>query len=753
MAKNRRTQGMPTRVELLKNNKLSKNIEILNPNLIRIFEKKNDTSLFSLNLEKDEDMEERFLDISSERVITKFGDFEVKVDDCLNVSVLKNGHRYFEEYSGDDTEIRIIDQVFDLAALEGHAKQEHIVEFKARCNFTLFSDDDKIYGLGDKTAHFNRRDFEYISWNSDEPTQHNETYRSLYKSINFLMVTHDGMWYGLFYPSSYKTVWNLGKYNKKYMYYGSEKGENDYFLILGEGPSDIVKTYYKLIGPQLFTTLKFMGAHQSRWSYSEAEAREMLRHHVEDHWPLDFIHFDIDYMEDYKVYTVNNNYISDLKSLSAEFKKDGVGVITILDPGVKLQEGYEIYDYLTAHNGFAKKDGVDYVNAVWPGDSKYPNYFKKEVRDYLTAATADFMEKYGISGIWCDMNEPASFKGPLPSDVEFADDEGRVLYHDRVHNLYAEYMSKTVAQAFIQKNKRPSVITRAAFATTSRYTTSWNGDNQSLWDHLRASLPQLATMNMSGFAMNSVDVGGFGNDCSKELLIRWTEANILIPYFRNHSCKNSRYQEPYAFDRETYDICKKYYQLRYDLMPYLYDLQWQAHADGSPMIAPLFYYYPEEPRTLEENTEVMIGELLLHAPILNQGQRSRLVYFPEGRWVDLFTKKVYEGKKEYIVEMELGATGLFAREGALLPMYQGLTSLDKKQIDTLYICPVAGEGTDPENIDFLPYTNHEDDGESLDYERGIYNETVYSYDGKKLDAVKVTGRYPSDYKQVKILPF
>ncbi len=744
---------MATRVELLKNNKLSKNIEILNPNLIRIFEKKNDTSLFSLNLEKDEDMEERFLDISAERVITKIGDFELRVDADLNVRVTKDGREYFEEYSGSDTEIKIIDQVFDLAALEGHAKQERLLTYKSRTNFTLFSEDDKIYGLGDKTAQFNRRDFEYVSWNTDDPTQHNETYRSLYKSINFVMVTHDDLWYGIFYPSSYKTVWDLGKYNKKYMFFASEMGENDYFLLIGSSPMDIVKTYYTLIGRQLFTSLKFMGAHQSRWSYTEKEAREIVRRHREDDWPLDFIHFDIDYMDSYKVYTVDNNYIHDLKALTTEFQKDGVGVITILDPAVKLEEGYEIHDYLTAHNGFAKKDGSDYVNAVWPGDSKYPNYFKKETREYLTGATADFMEKYGVQGIWCDMNEPASFKGPLPDDVEFMDDEGRVRYHNEVHNLYAEYMSKTVAEAFIRQNKRPTVITRAGFATTARYTTSWNGDNQSLWDHLRASLPQLATMNMSGYAMNSVDVGGFGNECSKELIIRWTEANFLIPYFRNHSCKNSRYQEPYAFDRETYEICKKYYRLRYDLMPYLYDLQWQAHKDGSPMIAPLFYYYPDDRRTLEENTEVMIGKYILHAPIINQGQKSRIVYFPEGRWVDMFTKKVYEGGKEYIIEMDLASTGLFAREGALIPMYRGLTSLEKKQIDTLYICPVLGRDTDASQVSFLPYTNHEDDGWSLDYEKGAYNETTYSYDGVSLTATQVKAGYCSDYKKVKILHF
>ena len=750
---------MPTKVELLKNNKVCKHIEILNQNLIRIYERKNDTSLFEINYKEPEDSKDfncdfvksENMDSGSRSLVALNGDFGIFTDKDLNISVTLGDRTYFAEYDGTDTEIRTVDQTFDLAALEGHARQEIIVDFAARMNFTLFSDDDKVYGLGDKAAPLNRRGYEYISWNSDEPTQHNETYKSLYKSVNFLMVTHDGMWYGIFYPSSYKTVWNLGKYNKKYIYLGSEKGERDYFLITGHNPKEIVKTYYGLIGPQIFTTLKFMGIHQSRWSYSAEEADEVVRRHTEEGMPLDFIHFDIDYMQHFKVYTVDNDYIPDFKALSDRYGKEGVGIITILDPGVKAEKGYDIHDYLTEHSGFARENSRDYVNTVWPGESKFPNYFRADVRAYLTGKTAEFIEKYGISGIWCDMNEPASFDGPLPENVEFEGDDGRIHYHDEVHNLYAEYMVKTVAKAFTDRNKRPSVITRAGFATTSRYTVSWNGDNQSLWDHLRTSIPQLSTMNMSGFAMNSVDVGGFGNDCNKELLIRWTEANVLIPYFRNHSGKNTRFQEPWSFDRETFEICKKYYRLRYALIPYLYDLQHEAYRDGSPMFAPLFYYYPDDRRTLEENTEVMIGRYILQAPILNQGERSRIVYFPEGRWVDLFTREVYEGGREYIVHMELGDTGLFAIEGALLPMYPGITSIDKKKIDTLYIYPVTGSDSDLRKIKYIPYVNYEDDGESLDYTRGICNETVYSFDGNELTASVRKKGYASDYRKTKVL--
>lgn len=717
-----------------------KTIELINSGLIRIYKRKNSEELVRLHYRKEAlsfQTEE-----TKEGVCISFGSYRILADENLKVSVWKDGKPYFEEYKGDAS-IYVTEKEFSLAELEGHKREETLADFKTQINVTLFDDTDKLYGLGDKAAQLNRRDYEYISWNTDDPSEHNETYKSLYKSINYLLVNHHkDSYYGMFYPSSYKCIFNLGRYSKQFFYIGSEKGEYDYFLLLGENPEEITKTYAGLVGKTLFVPRKMLGYHQSRWSYNAKEMEEIREKFAGNEMPIDYIHLDIDYMERYKVYTVKKEEFPDMKGMAERFAKEGIDFITIIDPGVKVEDGYEVYDYLKEHDGFAALNGEQYVNQVWPGDSKYPNYFQKKTADYITNITKKFMEENHVRGIWCDMNEPASFNGPLPDDVEFPSDEC-MHYHEEVHNLYGEYMSRAIAKAFEEENKRPVVITRAAFATTAPFTTTWNGDNQSLWAHLETSLPQVMTMNFCNFAVNGVDIGGFGNETTKELLIRWVEANMFSLFLRNHSSINTRFQEPYAFDEETLSIYKKILKLRYEFLPYLYDLLEQAHTSGIPALKPLFFAFPEDERTKQINDEVMIGNSILFAPVVRQGQTTRAVYLPEGTWVHYFTKESYEGGREYIIDMPLDSVGIFVKAGAVVPMYKNLLHIENKKLDTLYLyVEKGGDST---------YMHYEDDGETLDYQKGIYNRYQITKTGETLKWETISDNYESVYKEIVIV--
>lgn len=717
-----------------------KTIEFIHSGLIRIYKRKNSEELVRLHYRREEIPV--YPKETEQGICISFGSYQILADENLSISVYMDGEPYFEEYTGDAT-IYVTEKEFSLAELEGHKREETPADFKTQINVTLFDDSDKLYGLGDKAAQLNRRDYEYISWNTDDPSEHNETYKSLYKSINYLLVNHHkDRYYGMFYPSSYKCIFNLGKYSKRFFYIGSEKGEYDYFLLLGENPEEITKTYADLVGKTLFVPRKMLGYHQSRWSYNAEEMEEILEKFAENELPIDYIHLDIDYMERYKVYTVNKEEFPDLKGMADRFSRAGIDFITIIDPGVKVEDGYEVYDYLKEHEGFAALNGEQYVNQVWPGDSKYPNYFRKKTADYITNITKKFMEENHVKGIWCDMNEPASFNGPLPDDVEFPSDEC-MHYHDEVHNLYGEYMSRAIAKAFEEENRRPVVITRAAFATTAPFTTTWNGDNQSLWAHLEASLPQVMTMNFCNFAVNGVDIGGFGNETTKELVIRWMEANLFSLFLRNHAAMHTRFQEPYAFDEETLKIYKKMLKLRYEFLPYLYDLLEQAHTSGIPALKPLFFAFPGDERTKQINDEVMIGNNILFAPIVRQGQTTRAVYLPEGTWVHYFTKESYEGGREYIVDMPLDSVGIFVKAGVVIPMYKNVLHIENKKLDTLYLYVEKGaDGT---------YIHYEDDGETLDYQKGIYNRYQITKTGETLKWETVSDNYESVYKEIVIV--
>ena len=141
----------------------------------------------------------------------------------------------------------------------------------------------------------------------------------------------------------------------------------------------------------------------------------------------------------------------------------------------------------------------------------------------------------GVAGIWNDMNEPASFNGPLPDDIIF-DNDGTIVTHKEIHNVYGHMMDKATYDGIKEfTGKRPFVVTRACYAGTQKYATVWTGDNQSTWEHLRMSLPMLMNLGLSGMAFCGTDVGGFGHDCTAELLSRWVQVGAFTPLFRNHS--------------------------------------------------------------------------------------------------------------------------------------------------------------------------------------------------------------------------
>ncbi|MCR5154862.1 MAG: DUF5110 domain-containing protein [Lachnospiraceae bacterium] len=729
--------------------KKEKYLEAINKGLVRIYEKKNSEDLVKLTYTFD-DASFEFIDDKStnKKAVFDFGKYTFEVGEDLLIKVREDKVPYFEECLCKETGRKSDADAFDIAVLEGAAAKEKGIEKGLKMGFCIFDGKDRFYGLGDKAAQLNRRGYDYISWNSDDPTQHNETYKSLYKSVNYVMVNHHSYkYYGVFYPSSYKCTFNLGKESDDFWSIETEKGQADYFLILGENPQQITKTYAGLVGKTLFPPFKMLGYQQSRWSFTEEEARNLVKNSKKYGLPLDYIVFDIDYMDNYKVYTVSEKWIKDMKALSDEFAAEGVGIITIIDPAVKLEKGYPLYDLLVKEKGFATFEGEEYVNRVWPGDAKYPNYFDKKTADIIAKVSKDYMKENGVACIWTDMNEPASFNGPLPDKVEFKTEE-KTYYHDEVHNLYAEYMVRAISKAFTEDNKRPALVTRAGFATTAQFTTSWNGDNMSLWTHLAASLPQVATMNICNFAMNGVDIGGFNCDTTKELLIRWLEANLFSPFFRNHSSIGTLHQEPFSFDEETREIYKKMLDIRYSFTPYLYDLLHRAHECGEPVIRPLFYEYPLDEKCKECNDEIFVGGDILFAPIVNQGATSRMVYLPEGNWVDFFTGKIYEGGKEYIFSADFSETIILIKTGAVIPMFKNVKHLNKKDIDTLYLyfAPFAdGEKKD------LVYELYEDDGETLDYEKGIYSIFRISRNEEGTEIEQVKADYPSDYKKVVII--
>lgn len=539
----------------------------------------------------------------------------------------------------------------------------------------------------------------------------------------------------------------MGKENSNYYYFGAKDGNLDYYFIYGPEVSEVVNEYTNLTGktplPQLWT----LGYQQCRWSYApEQRALEIAKTFREKNIPCDTIYLDIDYMDDFRVFTWDNKKFKNPKAFTDELKSMGFKVVTIIDPGVKVDKGYKIYDEGLKNGYFATdKDGMVYKNTVWPGDSVFPDFMNSQVRKWW-GNNQKIMFNLGIAGIWNDMNEPASFNGPLPEDIVFNND-GTLVTHKEIHNVYGHMMDKATYEGIKEAtNKRPFVVTRACYAGTQKYSTVWTGDNQSTWEHLRMSLPMLMNIGLSGMAFCGTDVGGFGFDCTGELLSRWVQVGTFTPLFRNHSTIGSREQEPWAFDEITEEINKKYIKLRYKFIPYLYDMMHKCEKSGAPIIRPLLYNYQNDKKTYEINDEFMFGDNVLVSPVVEQGARQKLVYLPKGNsWIDYWTGEEFEGGQYIIKDAPLDICPIYIKTMSIISNGEDVNYIGEKDTECLnlsiYLCDKKGEGK---------YIAYNDDGESFDYKNGRFNEYEFIFDLNDNLNIKMNKNigYENKYKSI-----
>ncbi len=600
-----------------------------------------------------------------------------------------------------------------------------------------------VYGLGDKTGFLDKRGYDYVMWNTDDPKPHVDTFKALYKSIPFLIVQGQAQVYGLFFDNPCRSTFDIGKTAPDCLRYTAAGGVLDYYYLAGADIPQVVESYTYLTGrcplPQKWT----LGYHQSRWGYvSQEDVAAVAERLRADGIPCDAIHFDIDYMDGYRVFTWDEKkYHGDPAAFLAKLREKGFKPVTIIDPGVKKDPGYRLYDEAAARGYFAKTpDGKDYVNRVWPGDALYPDFGRAEVRAWW-ARQHTFLTELGVRGVWDDMNEPASFDGPLPDDVVFWD-EDTPSDHAHMHNVYGHLMAKaTYAGMKAADGLRPFVITRACYAGTQKYATAWTGDNTSMWGHLQMLIPQLCNLGLSGMPFVGTDIGGFGGDTTPELMARWVEAACFSPLLRNHSAMGTRFQEPWQFGAEVEAIYRRYVRLRYRLIPYLYDLFYAHTHTGAPVMRPLVFHYGQDRDAQSCNDEFLVGDRLLVAPVVTQGSTKRLVYLPEGTWYDYWTRERHTGGRWIIRDAPLTVCPMYVKAGSVLPMAADQAYVGEKPDDVLLLDVFPGEGT---------YLHYHDNGADFAYTRGEYDLYRFTVHGGTVQTELLHGGF-APYREIRIL--
>lgn len=618
------------------------------------------------------------------------------------------------DYRGERKPVkRLSNEYLKLLEGEGHSP----LEGRRECAFEVvkkLEGSEHFYGLGDKTGFLDKRQYDYEMWNTDNPDPQVDNFKALYKSIPFFMALTDSHVYGIFMDNTWKSYFDMGRESEEYYWFGAKGGNLDYYYIAGDSLARVLQNYTYLTGtcplPQRWT----LGYHQSRWGYMTREdVEEVARGMRENDIPCDVLHFDIDYMQDYKVFTWNRGrYDGDPEGYLKSLAERGFKAVTINDPGVKKQEGYEVYDEGVEKGYFAKTpEGEVYINAVWPGDAAFPDFGSPAVRKWW-GEKQKFLLDTGVRGIWNDMNEPASFHGPLPETVVFSDEDRKTI-HGEMHNVYGHLMAKATYEGLkALDGRRPFVITRACYAGSQKYTTAWTGDNHSIWSHIQMLIPQLCNLGLSGMPFVGTDVGGFGSDTTPELLARWVEAGCFSPLFRNHSALGTRPQEPWQFGEEVLDIYRKYVKLRYSWIPYFYDLFYEEERTGAPLMRPLVFHYEKDENARVCNDEFLLGDRILAAPVVNQGAVRRMVYLPEGKWYDYWTREEYTGPVSFVAEAPLDTCPVYVKAGSVIPTMEPRSYVEEKPLDTLILDVYPGKGS---------WDHYLDNGEDFAYREGKYH--------------------------------
>lgn len=584
------------------------------------------------------------------------------------------------------------------------------------------------YGLGEKGGDLNKKGCYTENFNTDDPETDDDSI-TYYKTIPFYVALKEESTYGIFFDNSFRSYFDMGKEMGDRIFFGAIGGQIQYYFIPGENIKEVVKNYTALTGRMEMPPLWSLGYQQCRFSYfSQEEVRELVKTFEEKDIPLDVVYLDIDYMDGFRVMTFKTPNFDDAAGLISDLKEKGIRTITIIDPGVKVDEEYDVFKRGKEGNHFTKKlDGEMFIGAVWPGDSAFPDFSNKDCREWWKSELKKFISEHGMDGIWNDMNEPCVFNNDHKTMLETClhNSDNGVIEHKEFHNRYGFEMSRCSkeAQEELHPNERGFSMTRATYAGGQRYSSVWTGDNMSLWSQMRMSISMNANLGISGFSFVGNDVSGFGLDSSEELFIRWMEMGPFIPIFRNHSNMYTRRQEPWAFGPRAEKIAKKSIELRYELLPYIYDLYYISNKEGLPIFRPMIMEYEKDMNLLNMREQFMLGENMLVAPVLYEGERSKTVYLPKGSWFNYFTMEKLQGGKWYKLPCELDEILVFVKEGSIIPTYNKKFRNVKERPKNILL-KVFGE-----NAKGFHYN---DDGHTMEYLEGKYTYMGIEFvDGKE----------------------
>ena len=585
-------------------------------------------------------------------------------------------------------------------------------------NFIL-EDKEKIFGGGERALPFNRRGYKFNLYNSPA-YGYGEGAENLNYSVPFFTSSNG---YGLLFDNPSKGYVDIGKSNTNLFEYETCSGELNVYIIMGKDYKEILSSYHQLTGTQPLPPRWALGNLMSRFGYSsQAQVTDIVGKMKAEKIPMDAVIFDLFWFGDSIKNTLGNlDWVNKTKwpdpvSMIHNFKSQGIKTILITEPFIVKTS----LTYLQSKPFLA----VDSVGKTYTltnfyfGNGGLVDLFRKDARDWFWK----FYKKQMINGVeawWGDLGEPETHPSDMYHNLK---DLGykRLFKADEVHNIYGHNWTKMLYQKYAVEypNKRLFSLNRSGFAGTQRYGIfPWSGDVGRNWSGLRAQLPVMLGMSMSGIPYAHADAGGFaGGEGDNELYVRWLQFASFTPIFRPHGTALYELdQSAFSFPSEPALIKEPYRTMakaainrRYKMLPYNYTLSYRQAKYGEPLVRPLYYQFSNDTIATKTEDEMMWGNQLLIAPVLQKGETSRKVYLPAGNWYYDGGNSIISGENYIDLTVTLNDLPVFVKAGSIIPMEAGTDFQNTRDLNNdaylewnYYSSELPTE-----------YTLYEDDGES-----------------------------------------
>jgi len=549
---------------------------------------------------------------------------------------------------------------------------------------------ERMCGLGEQSAGIDLRGTDVILWNTDPGGSWGPGKSPLYLGVPVILSTHRDGDVLSFYENSTRASFRLGRATEERATEGEATvhlagGILRRYLIAGPVPH-LLDRYSELTGRPALPPRWALGYHQSRWGYRcDADVRAITDGFAKLGVPLSAVHLDIDYMRGFRVFTVDPDRFPDLGRLAAHAAATGARLVTIVDPGVKIDPDYDVYrEGRDQHRFCTDAHGHVAEGVVWPGRSAFPDFTDPGTRAWWAGKYRTLTDR-GVAGIWHDMNEPTSIAligdPTLPTATRHRFD-GRGGDHAEGHNLYGLLMNRAGFEGLrtARPERRPFIVSRSGWAGMQRWAWNWTGDVSSTWQSMRQQMATVIGLGLSGIPYSGSDIGGFSGVPDDELYLRWLQMSVFMPYCRTHSVRGVPPREPWCFGEPTQRIIAAWIRFRYRLLPYLYTLAHQASETGAPLMRPLWWPGPGTGPDVDDagpdvddagpdvDDAFLLGYALLVAPVIEPGARHRAVVLPPGRWASVWGDR---GDGDATAEAPLERIPVLARAGSVVPLDDG----------------------------------------------------------------------------------